>query len=652
MDKVEMGKSEMEKSKTGKLKMRTENIADANFAALSHMFPNAVTETIDENGEKIRAIDADKLAQEINTRVISGMEERYQFTWPDKRKSVVLANMPIAAALRPCREESVDFDNTENLYIEGDNLDVLKLLRETYLNRVKMIYIDPPYNTGKEFVYEDDFTESAADYVARSGDYDEQGNRLVKNTEANGRFHTDWLNMIYPRLRLAKDLLSDDGVIFISIDDNEVHNLRKVCDEIFGERNFVGCCIRRTINSGKNDVKTISVFHEYLFIYSKNMDKIRLRQKEKSEEERIRLYKESDDYIESRGRFYLTQLNKNSIQYSDSLNYPILGPDGVEIWPGEGFHDKKWCWRWSSKKVQWGISQGMIVFKATRSGKYKVYTKSYELMDNDGNTISRQNPYNSLEFTGKEYANFNATPELSVLFDGEKIFNFPKSETFIREILRLGSLSSNSLILDFFSGSATTAHAVMQLNAEDGGNRKYIMVQIQELTNEKSEATKAGYKNICEIGKERIRRAAEKIRTENPDAKFDGGFRVLKLDSSNMKEVYYTPDEYTQQDFYLDGLTDNIKEDRSDEDLLFQVMLDLGIPLSAKITRDNNLLCVNDNYLIACFERVDIALITKIAKRKPHYAVFRDGSFTNDAVLSNFEQVFKTHSPNTIRRIL
>ena len=638
-----------------KLKMHTPNKADENFAALAKLFPNAVTETIDPaTGEVVRAIDKDVLMQEINTHVVEGKEERYQFTWPDKKKAVLAANSPISATLRPCREESVDFDTTENLYIEGDNLDVLKLLQETYLGRVKMIYIDPPYNTGNDFVYNDDFAESAEDYLDRSGQYDEDGNRLVQNTESNGRFHTDWLNMIYPRLKLAKSLLSEDGVIFISIDDNEVDNLRKICDELFGANNFVANCVRRTINSGKHDASTIAPFHEYVLIYSKNMNLLSLARKPKDEAERDRLYKESDEYVSERGRFYITQLNKNSLQYSDALNYPITGPDGIDIWPGEGFEDKVWIWRWSKSKVQWGIENGYIVFK--KSGdKYKVYTKSYEYRDKDGKPIDRNNPYSSLEFIGKEYANFNATPELEKLFYGKKYFDFPKSMVFLKELVKLAKLSNDDIILDFFSGSATTAHAVMQLNAEDGGHRKFIMVQLPEPCDEKSEAYKAGYKNICEIGKERIRRAAKKIAEEHPEAQFDGGFRVLKLDTSNMQEVYYTPAEFTQAT--LDGVADNIKPDRTPMDLLFQVMLDLGVLLSSKI--EENTICgktvfnVEDNYLIACFdENITDEVITAIAKQNPYYFVMRDSSMANDSVATNFEQIFATYSPDTVRRVL
>lgn len=637
-----------------KLKMQTANKADENFKKLAAMFPNAVTETIDENGEVVRAVDKDVLMQEINTRVVDGKEERYQFTWPDKKKSVLLANAPINKTLRPCREESVDFDNTENLYIEGDNLEVLKLLQETYLGKIKMIYIDPPYNTGNDFVYADDFAQSTDEYLANSGQFDDDGNRLVKNLDSNGRFHTDWLNMIYTRLKLAKDILTEDGMIFISLDDGEIDNLKKICDEIFGEKNFIAQCVRRTINSGKHDATTIAPFHEYVLMYAKNILSVQLSKKPKDEAERDRLYKEHDEYEKERGRYYITQLNKNSLQYSDGLNYPIVGPDGKEIWPGGGFDDKVWIWRWSKAKVKWGIDNGYIVFKKV-GDTYKVYTKSYEFRDKDGNPINRDNPYSSLEFINKEYANFNATPELEKLFGGKKYFDFPKSTVFLKELVKLANLKEGDIVLDFFSGSATTANAVMQLNAEDGGNRKFIMVQLPEETEEKSEAYKAGYKNICEIGKERIRRAAKKIAEENPEAQFDGGFRVLKCDSSNMKEVYYNPAEYEPSLF--SRLEDNIKEDRTPEDLLFQVMLDLGVLLSSKIEETTiagkKVFNVEDNYLIACFDdNVTEEVITEIAKQKPYYFVMRDSSMANDSVATNFEQIFAAYSPDTVRKVL
>lgn len=664
-----------------KLKMQTANKADENFKKLAELFPDAVTEAMNEDGEVVRAIDKDVLMQEINTKVVDGKEERYQFTWPDKKKAVLLANAPINKTLRPCREESVDFDNTENLYIEGDNLEVLKLLQETYLGKIKMIYIDPPYNTGNDFVYEDDFAQSTEEYLANSGQFDEEGNRLVKNLDSNGRFHTDWLNMMYPRLRLAKDLLSDDGVIFISIDDNEQENLKKVCDEIFGEVNFVAQCIRRTINSGKHDTATIAPFHEYVIIYSKNISKITLSKKPKEQREREKLYKEQDEFINERGKFYITQLNKNSLQYSDSLNYPIIGPDGKEIWPGNGYDDKVWIWRWSKKKVEWGIKNGYIVFKKSK-GKYKVYTKSYEYRDKDGNPVNRNNPYSTLEFVAKEYGNFNATPEIEKLFSGKKLFDFPKSTVFLRELVKMANLKDNDIVLDFFSGSATTAHAVMAQNFQDVyngklGKRKFIMVQLPELTSGTSNAHMEGYWNICEIGKERIRRAGpyeykNVCATAGSSLRWDAskrgkdknypcpesvdiGFRVLKLDSSNMKDVYYNPADYEQSLF--SSLEDNIKEDRTPEDLLFQVMLDLGVLLSSKIEETEidgkKVFNVADGFLMACFDKnVTDETITAIAKQKPYYFVMRDSSMASDSVATNFEQIFATYSPETVRKVL
>lgn len=641
----------MDKPNIDKVKLESNNIADENFEKLASLFPNVVTETIID-GQLVRAIDKDKLMQEINAYVLEGLEERYNFTWPDKRKSVVLANAPTRNTLRACKEESKDFDKTENLYIEGDNLEVLKLLRNTYLGQVKMIYIDPPYNTGKDFVYQDNFYINKEEYKEMSGQFDKEGNRLFENTEANGRFHTDWLNMMYPRLKMARDLLTDDGVIFISIDDNEVSNLRKICDEIFGERNFVACCIRRTINSGKHDTNTISTFHEYILIYSKNILQVNLSHKLKDEQERDRLYNLQDEYVEQRGRFYITQLNKNTIQYSDSLNYPIKCPDNSELWPGGGFDDKRWVWRWSKDKVKWGIENGYIVFKQSKNGSYKIYTKSYEFVDNNGNYIERTNPYTSLEFISKEYGNFSATPELESLFEKNKFFDFPKSVVFIKELCKL--VTKNDIILDFFSGSATTAHAVMQLNAEDGGgNRKFIMVQLPAETPEKSEARKAGYSTICEIGKERIRRAGEKIKKDYPNANIDTGFRVFKLDSSNMEDVYYEAEKISQQD--ISKTISNIKADRSNEDLLFQIILSFGIKLTCNIevkkVNNRDVYFVDDTYLLVCFEKdIDEKTIEELAKLKPEIMVFNQD--TQDSTLANIEQIFKMISSDTNIKVI
>ncbi|MTV50508.1 site-specific DNA-methyltransferase [Heliobacillus mobilis] len=645
-----------------KLKMQTPNIADGKFAALAALFPNAITETIDENGEVVRAIDADVLAQEINNRVVSGKEERYQFTWPDKKKSVLLANAPIAATLRPCREESVDFVNTENLYIEGDNLDVLKLLRETYLNRVKMIYIDPPYNTGKDFIYEDDFAEETGEFLRRDMQYDEQGNRLTPNLDSNGRFHTDWLNMIYPRLRIARDLLTDDGVIFISIDDNEVENLKKVCNEVFGSVNFVGQIVVKSNPRGSQSESQLAGLHEYIIVFSKNIQQSAIIGHQLSEEMESE-YKYSENGrayrllgLRQRGGFWRrserpnlyfpifanpTNGNVSLIQnseYTESVLpiQPSTGDDG--------------SWRWSKEKIKTSIDE-LIAKPVRRNGEdvWDIFQKDF--LDRGA---ERRTKAKSL-WEEKEINYQNGTIEVKELLVSGA-FDYAKPVYLVKRCIEMLDTSDNPIILDFFSGSSTTAHAVMQLNAEDGGKRKFIMVQLPVICTNDSEAYKAGFKNICDIGKERIRRAGKKIKEDNKDKEgienLDTGFRVLILDSSNMKDVYYTPVGYAQMSFDLEGFMDNIKPDRSDEDLLFQVMLDLGIPLSAKIKQDGNTFNVDDNYLIACFGKVDTTLITEIAKKKPYYAVFRDSSFLNDSAMVNFEQVFSTYSPSTIRRVL
>ena len=653
-----------------KLKMCTPNLADEKFTALASMFPNAVTETIDENGVVVRAIDADILAQEINTHVVSGKEERYQFTWPDKKKSVLLANAPIAAALRPCREESVDFDITENLYIEGDNLDVLKLLRETYLNRVKMIYIDPPYNTGKDFIYEDDFAEETGEFLRRDGQYDEQGNRLTPNLDSNGRFHTDWLNMIYPRLRIARDLLTDDGVIFISIDDNEVENLKKICNEIFGMSNFVACLVWEKKKKGAFLSKHYINMKEYILVFAKNASSFSgLIGELNSDSETYPCikttnargtrtikagtpskYKDKDFVIEkntriSSGNMELIYLDKAVIKDGILQNDVLI--------------DSNWIYGQSAldgfaKDGLIYITQDLYIRRIVKEERTKMLKDLLSRVGSDGQSLSTYMFDINLN-NGGWGTNEDANDEMHQLLGQQYLFDFTKPSRLIAKIIQSVN-DQNAIILDFFSGSATTAHAVMQINAEDGGKRKFIMVQLPGICPEGSEATKAGYKNICEIGKERIRRAGKKIKEDNKDKpgieNLDIGFRVLKLDSSNMKYVYYTPEEYAQMSFNLEGYMDNIKPDRTEEDLLFQVMLDLGIPLSAKISQEGDIFYVNDNYLIASFGRVDTAMITEIAKKKPYYAVFRDSSFINDSAMVNFEQVFSTYSPNTIRRVL
>ena len=623
------------------LKMHTPDLASEKFAKLAELFPNAITETIDENGAVVRAVDPDILRQEINTHVLSAKEERYQFTWPDKRKSVLLANAPIAAALRPCREESVDFDTTENLYIEGDNLDVLKLLRETYLNRVKMIYIAPPYNTGNDFIYDDDFAEDTGEFLCRDGQYDEDGNRMTRNLDSNGRFHTDWLNMMYPRLRVARGLLTDDGVIFISIDDGEVENLKKLCNEIFGKENFVDTIIWKKRYGGGAKEKYLVSLHEYVLMYVKNMESLDELFIPLTKESIERYYNKKDEKFSTRGGYRTHPLEAGkAMDARPNLIYPITAPDGAQVLP-------KRQWLWGKERAYTALENNDLEFTRGNDGQWVVSTKQY-LRDEDG-SIRQGKMLSIIEDVYTQHG----TNEMISIMGNAKIFNYPKPIDFIYKMLQVGT-RPNDIILDFFSGSATTAHAVMQLNAEDRGKRKFIMVQLPEICDETSEAAKAGYKNICEIGKERIRRAGRKIVDEAGlyAENLDIGFRVLKLDSSNMKDVYYTPDEYAQMGFSIDGFADNIKEDRTAEDLLFQVMLDLGVQLSAKITQDGEVWDVNDGYLIACFGKVDDALITDIAKQTPYYAVFRDGSFESDSAMVNFEQIFATYSPSTIRRVL
>lgn len=633
-----------------KLKMQTPNRADENFKKLAALFPNAVTETVDENGVVVRAIDKDVLMQEINTTVVDGKEERYQFTWPDKKKSVLLANAPIAKTLRPCPAESMGKDGTpggfdsENLYIEGDNLEVLKLLQETYLGKIKMIYIDPPYNTGNDFVYEDDFAQSTVEYLANSGQYDEEGNRLVKNMDTNGRFHTDWLNMIYPRLKLAKDLLTDDGVILISIDDCEQDHLRMICDEVFGRSNFIDTLIWKKRYGGGAKEKYFVSLHEYVLVYCKNIDMLTELYVPLSKESAERYYSKKDEKYPTRGGYRTHPLEAGkAMDARPNLVYPIPAPDGTEIMP-------KRQWLWGKERTYEALKNNELEIIKGKDG-WVVSSKQY-LREEDG-TIR---PAKMLSIIDDIYTQ-HGTNEMIKIFGNAKIFPYPKPSEFVKQLISVISENKKEIILDFFSGSAATAHAVMQLNAEDGGTRKFIMVQLPEKTDEKSEAYKAGYKNICEIGKERIRRAGAKIKEENPlgTMDLDVGFRVLKCDTTNMKKVYYHPDEYNANLFNI--LEDNIKEDRTPEDLLFQVMLDLGVLLSSKIEQTEiagkKVFNVADNFLIACFDaNVTEETITAIAKQKPYYFVMRDSSLANDSVAANFDQIFATYSPDTVRKVL
>ena len=639
-----------------KLKLQTADMAERNIETLGQLFPSCLTEKINDEGKLVKAIDFDKLRQELACDVVEGAEERYQFTWPDKRAAIRLANAPTNKTLRPCREESVNFDNTENLYIEGDNLEVLKLLRENYLGKVKMIYIDPPYNTGNDFVYNDDFGMGNDEFKSQSGLFNEEGqllvDRMVQNTESNGRFHTDWLNMIYPRLKVAKDLLADDGVIFISIDDNEVENLRKVCDELLGSDNHIETVVwKNKYGAGAKTVGFIST-HEYILIYSKRpISNITC---EFVGEERDK-YNKKDSKYSVRGPYRTQPLMTNSLGDRPNLMYSIFY-NGVEIKPRKQ-------WVWSKERMEAAIANDDVEFSLQKDGTYTVRSKSY-LYDENG-VVRRGKPISVMNGPFTQ----DGTQEVRDLFNGKAIFDFTKPSDLIKYLIGLevnDNSSKESLILDFFSGSATTAHAVMQLNAEDGGNRKFIMVQLPELTDEKSEAYKAGYKNICEIGKERIRRAGRKIkeelgvRNEELAVKLDTGFRVLKLDSSNMKDVYYTPAETPiQQTLGFDELVDNIKwdEGRTAEDLLFQVLPECNLPLSSKIEdreiHGKKVFVVNDGYLIACFDKnINESVITAIAKEKPYYFVMCDSSIATDNVADNFEQIFEVYSKETIRRIL
>lgn len=630
-----------------KLKMQTPNRADENFKKLAALFPNAVTETVDENGVVVRAIDKDVLMQEINTTVVDGKDERYQFTWPDKKKSVLLANAPIAKTLRPCPAESMGKDGTpggfdsENLYIEGDNLEVLKLLQETYLGKIKMIYIDPPYNTGNDFVYEDDFAQSTEEYLANSGQYDEEGNRLVKNMDTNGRFHTDWLNMIYPRLKLAKDLLSDDGVIFISIDDNELPNIVKIGKEIFGDENFVSVFIWEKRKTRENR-KIVSVRHDYIVCFVKDCNqRLAAIGLEEMNEEATERYKNPDN--DPRGPWTSVPAIAQGGHGTKSQFYTLIAPNGNRHDPPSGS-----CWRYTLPKMQEAIADNRIWFGSDGNGVPRI--KKFLTEGKQGLTPE------TILFADKVGSNDSAKRELVALFDGVAVFETPKPVALIDHLIKLGA-GKDGVVCDFFGGTSTTAHAVMSANAKDDGKRKYILVQLAESTEEDSEAYKMGYKNICEIGKERIRRAGAKIKEENPlgTMNLDVGFRVLKCDTTNMKNVYYHPDEYDANMF--DMLEDNIKENRTPEDLLFQVMLDLGVLLSSKIEQTEiagkKVFNVADNFLIACFDaNVTEKTITAIAKQKPYYFVMRDSSLANDSVAANFDQIFATYSPDTVRKVL
>lgn len=622
-----------------KLRMQSSNGVEDNIMKIAQLFPDCVTETVDErNGQPKHLIDFEKLKQNLSDSVISERAERYQFTWPDKSKAILLANSPINATLRPCREDSVDFDNTQNLYIEGDNLDVLKCLKETYLHKVKMIYIDPPYNTGNDFVYEDDFAQSSEEYLANSGQFDEQGNRMFTNAESNGRFHTDWLNMIYPRLKVARDLLTDDGVIFISIDDNEVENLRKVCDEVFGEQNFIATLIWERAFAPKNDAKFISSSHDYIVMCAKRIENFKIGRLERTQEANARYSNPDND-----PRGVWTSGDMLVKTYNKSCDYPITTPSGKIVNPVPGR-----CWRFSEESFLEKVKDNRIWFGPEGNGVPRVKRFLSELK------FEGMAP-TSILFHKEVGHSQEGSKEVTALFGDKGVFDGPKPVRLLQRLLTLANLDDNSIILDFFSGSASTAHAVMKMNAEKQKHCPFIMVQLPEHISEKKK--EQGYETVCEIGKERIRRAGKKIKEESPltTQDLDTGFRVLKLDSTNMQDIYYSPKDISQADLF--SQVDNVKPDRTGEDLLFQVMLELGATLDSKIetttVAGKTIYNVAEGYLVACFDQdITDEVVKAIAQMQPAYAVLRDTSMKDDSTATNFEQIFKTYSPDTVTRIL
>ena len=663
----------------GNLKMHSLDGVQRNIELIGKLFPNAITEVM-RDGKVEHAIDFDVLRQELSDSIVEGREERYQFTWPDKKKAMLAANAPITATLRPVVADSVGKDGTpggfdsENLYIEGDNLEVLKLLQETYLGKVKMIYIDPPYNTGNDFVYNDEFGMRGEEWNATSGNYDEEGNQIVGrlelNTESNGRFHTDWLNMIYPRLRISKDLLADDGIIFISIGEDEVDNLHKITNEIFGEQNEIAI-FSRVMKSGGAKGQFYTPNIDYVLVYAKNISNAEFFRSDFSDEQIDRFYNRTETSGKRTGEKYgIERLYKASLDARPNQRYYIECPDGEFVIP-PGVHFPDCCvegekviptsedhvWKWTYDRYKSEKEAGNIVF--IKSDQTSLVTAT--------NTQATWNIYNKLWLNeqkekgvvpGNFIAGFENRQSAVEMKKLDIPFDYAKPVRLLIYLIKLCTKKKDCTILDFFSGSATTAHAVMKLNADDSGHRKFIMVQLPEKTDEKSEAYKAGYKNICEIGKERIRRAGRKIKEDaglTAPADLDIGFRCLRLDESNMKPVYYTPDEVGQQDLF--SLVDNVKEDRTPEDLLFQVMLDLGVLLSSSIEvkeiAGKKVFNVADGFLLACFDHdVTEETVKAIAQMKPYYAVFRDSSMANDSVATNFDQIFETYSPDTVRKVL
>lgn len=617
-----------------KLKLHSPDLTKANITKLAELFPNCVTEAKGEDGSIQRSIDFDQLRQELSDHVVEGPRERYHLDWPGKREAMLAANLPIAKTLRPYPKESVDFERTKHLFIEGDNLDVLKLLQETYLNKVKVIYIDPPYNTGNDFVYDDDFSESSIDYFERSNQTNELGERLVANTEANGRFHSDWLSMLYPRLKLSRNLLAQDGFIFISIDDNESARLKLVCDEVFGAENFVTCITWQKTLTRRNDATFVSSAHEYVLIYARNIGSAVMLRAEADEKQRATYTNRDDD---PRGDWLAVPFHAPNIR--PNLTYPITTPGGKVLMPPAGR-----CWSTTKDKFEDLVADNRIYF-----GK-------------DGNGMAQRKKFWSEREEGMvawtwwsyEYAGENreATRELKELFDDSNPFSAPKPTKLLRRLFSLVPAKDGDVFLDFFGGSATTADAIFQVNAEDGIRRQFVIVQIPEACAEGTVAADGGFATIADIGKERIRRAGLKSKDNAGllEQKQDIGFRVLKVDTSNMKDVYYKPD-VIKKDELFDHI-ENIKKDRKPEDLLFQVLLDWGVDLSFSIAKekidDKTFFFVDENGLAACFESgITEELVKKIAARKPLRVVFRDAGFSSDDVKINVEQIFKLLSPTT-----
>ncbi len=619
-----------------KLKMHTPDMTQDNIARIRDLFPSCVMETKDAQGNIKLAVDFDQLRQELSNQIIDGPQERYHLNWPGKREALLTANAPIAKTLRPARDESVDFDTTKNLFIEGDNLEALKLLQETYLGKIKMIYIDPPYNTGNDFIYEDDFAEDTTEFLRRSNQKDEAGNRLITNTDANGRFHSDWLSMFYTRVKLARSFLKDDGFLFVSVDDVEVANARKVCDEIFGEGNFLECLIWKKKYGGGAKTKYYVGLHEYILCYCKEKSCIENIEIPYGEENR-KYYKYTDEKVNVRGPYRLQPLNTNSNDLRENLIFAIE-IDGEEIWPESQ-------WQWSRERVKKALDDKEIVVSATNEKK-SVNFKQY-LRDEDGEE-RKAKPFSIIEDIYTQHG----TKEIKDLFGNGKTFSFPKPSSLLLEIQKI-FVENDYIVMDFFAGSSSTADAVMQLNAKDAGNRKFIMVQIPEACDQKSEAYKTGFKNISDLSKERIRRAGKKILEGvcHEGWSKDIGFRVLKIDTSNMADIYYVPDAVKQSDLLKS--VENIKQGRNDpEDLLFQVLLDWGVDLALPIRKEKiqgkNVFFVDENALVACFDTgVNEDLVKELAGRKPLRVVFRDNGFESDAVKINVDQIFKQLSPGT-----